>query len=68
MEEKRRGFLGKDITIHRISDSTIRGFCVNETKEGLMVNPKTDNYTFEDRFVFIPFSQIKEIYFEEARR
>ena len=67
MEEK-RNFLGKDITIHRISDKSIRGLCVNQLKEGLMVNPKTDNYTSEDKFVFIPFSQIKEIYFEEERR
>ena len=67
MVENKNGFLGKDITVHRISDKSVRGFCVNVLPEGLMINPKTDNFTYDDKFIFIPFSQIKEVYFEEAK-
>ena len=65
--ERKNGFLGKDITIHRINDKSIRGFCINELPEGLMINPKTDNYTSSDKFIFVPWSQMKEVYFEEAK-
>jgi len=66
MVEKNRNFLGKDISIHRRNDKPIRGLCVNQMNDGLMINPKNDNYTFSDKFVWIPFSEITEIYFEEG--
>lgn len=66
---EQRNFLGKDLTVHRIADKSIRGFCVNQLIEGLLINPKDGNgYTYTDKFIFIPFSQIKEVYFEEGRK
>jgi len=63
VEKRTNNFLGHDITIEKIDGKFVRGFCVNETKDGLLINPK-NNYSYSDRFVFIPFSQIKEAFYE----
>jgi len=55
-------FLGKDITIKKIDGSHIRGFCVNQTSLGIMLNPKND-FGYDNKFVWIPISQISEIFF-----
>lgn len=63
----KNNFLGKDITIKKIDGSFVRGFCVNETKEGLLVNPK-QQFSYTDKFVFVPFQQISEVFFEEEKK
>lgn len=57
--------LGKDVTIKKTDNSFFRGLCVNQTKEGLMVNPKNRNgYGYEDIFVFVPYVIISEVRFK----
>jgi len=60
-------FLGKDITVKRLDGSHIRGLCVNESDLGIMVSPK-NNLEYSTKYVWIPHSQIVEVFFEEDKK
>jgi hypothetical protein len=61
MVDKYPNILGKDVNVHRKSGSNVRGVCVNQFSEGILVKPNDSNN------VWIPFTEITELFWEDFK-
>ena len=55
--------LGKDLTIKRKDGSFLRGFCLNQFSDRLIINPKGS----DDRIVILDVDEIADMTFEDFK-
>jgi hypothetical protein len=51
-------FLGKDITVKKTDGTFLRGCCITERADGLILNIRNEH---KDKYVFVPFAVVSEV-------